>query len=77
MRLSSTHLWNDRGRKENEMNELKFYPSNKAEALAYLYMEKQDLTDKTPEEVVEMYNVVYDKMVRKMHEIPVGKPKVF
>ena len=61
----------------NRMNEFKVYPSNKAEALAYLYMQKQDLTDKTPEEVVEMYNVVYDKMVRKMNEIPTGRPKGF
>ncbi|MBQ3842413.1 MAG: hypothetical protein II820_06960 [Ruminiclostridium sp.] len=58
------------------MNEIKFYPSNKAEALAYLYMEKQDLTDKSPEDVVDMYNEVYDRMVRKMNAIPTGKPKM-
>ena len=57
------------------MNEFKYYPSNKAEALAYLYVEKQDLTGKTPEDVVDMYNEVYDRMVRKMNAIPTGKPK--
>lgn len=59
------------------MNELKVYPSNKAEALAYLYMEKQDLTDKTPEEVVEIYNVVCDKMIIKMKDITAVRPDGF
>ena len=57
------------------MNEVRFYPSNKAEALAYLYMEKQDLSDKTPEDIVDMYNEVYDRIVRKMNTIPSGRPK--
>ncbi len=57
------------------MNEVRFYPSNKAEALAYLYMEKQDLSDKTPEDIVDMYNEVYDRIVRKMNAIPSGRPK--
>ena len=57
------------------MNEIKYYPSNKAEALAYLYVEKQSITGKTPEELVDMYNEVYDRIVRKMNAIPTGKPK--
>ena len=57
------------------MNEIKYYPSNKAEALAYLYVEKQNITGKTPEELVNMYNEVYDRIVRKMNAIPTGKPK--
>ncbi|MBP3857145.1 MAG: hypothetical protein IK990_16185 [Ruminiclostridium sp.] len=57
------------------MNEIKYYPSNKAEALAYLYVEKQNITGKTPEELVDMYNEVYDRIVRKMNAIPTGKPK--
>ena len=57
------------------MNDLKLYPSNKAEALAYLYMQKADLSGKTPEQVVDMYNEVYDRMVRQMNAIPTGRTK--
>ncbi len=57
------------------MNDIKFYPSNKAEALAYLYVEKQDIKDKTPEELVELYNETYDRVVRQMNAIPNIRPK--
>ncbi len=52
------------------MNDIKFYPSNKAEALAYLYVEKQDIEGKTPEELVDLYNEVYDRIIRKLNAVP-------
>lgn len=41
---------------------LKTFPGSYVEALTMLYLERQDLTDKTPEELAEMYWATYDKV---------------
>lgn len=43
-------------------NSLDTFPKNYHEALAMLYMQNQDLKNKTPEELVCMYNEVLDAM---------------
>lgn len=41
---------------------LKTFPGSYIEALTMLYLERQDLTDKTPEDLAEMYWTTYDKV---------------
>lgn len=43
-------------------NAPKTFPSDYVEALTMLYLERQDLSDKTPEDLVEMYWATYDKV---------------
>ena len=38
---------------------LRTFPDSYVEALTMLYLERQDLTDKTPEELVELYMKTY------------------
>ena len=38
------------------------FPSNKVEALTMLYLQNQDLSSLTPEELVEKYYEVYGKI---------------
>lgn len=45
------------------------FPKNKIEALTMLYLENQDLSNLKPEEVLSMYNDVYDKICSKDHKI--------
>ncbi|MBQ9484174.1 MAG: hypothetical protein IJU82_08275 [Ruminiclostridium sp.] len=59
------------------MNEVRFYPSNKADAIAYIYTQKQAEKDYSPEELVDIYNDAYDRIIRKMNQIPTGRPKSF
>ena len=61
--------------KGKQMNELKFYPSNKADAIAYIYTEKQAEKGYSPEELVDIYNDAYDRIIKKMNQIPTGRPK--
>ena len=46
------------------MNEvtLKAFPSNELEALAMLYVQQQDLSDVTPEELLDKYQDAYNKL---------------
>ena len=46
------------------MNEvtLRAFPSNKTEALAMLYVQSQDLTDVTPEELLDKYQDAYKRI---------------
>lgn len=39
---------------------LRTFPGNDREALAMLYVQSQDLTDITPEELVRMYDYAYE-----------------
>ena len=39
------------------------FPQNDIEALAMLYVQHQDLTDVTPEELLNMYESAYETMV--------------
>lgn len=41
---------------------LRTFPDSYVEALTMLYLERQDLTGKTPEELAEMYWATYDKV---------------
>lgn len=45
------------------------FPSSKLEALTYLYLQNQDLSDKSPEELYVMYLDVYKKIHTKYDEI--------
>lgn len=46
------------------MDEVKLYsfPSDEREALAMLYVQNQDLTDVTPEQLLDMYQDAYNKI---------------
>lgn len=46
------------------MDEVKLFsfPSNECEALAMLYVQNQDLTDVTPEELLDKYQDAYEKI---------------
>lgn len=48
---------------------VKGFPSSKQEALAYLYTQSQDLSGKSPEEVLEIYDSAYEKIVDKSREL--------
>lgn len=41
---------------------LSTFPSNKTTALTMLYLENQDLSNLTPEELLDKYDEVYDKI---------------
>lgn len=41
---------------------LRTFPSNEIEALAMLYVKNQDLTDVTPEDLLNMYDNAYETM---------------
>lgn len=41
------------------------FPSNRTEALAYLYVQSQDLTGKTPAEIHNMYFEAYFEIQRE------------
>lgn len=45
-----------------ENTQLETFPSNKLEALAMLYMQHQNLSGLTPEQVLDKYQDVYAKM---------------
>lgn len=46
------------------MDEVKLYsfPSDEREALAMLYVQNQDLTDVTPEQLLDIYQDAYEKI---------------
>lgn len=44
------------------MNE-PFFPANSAEALAMLYLQNQDLSGKTPEEIAVLYDETLSKII--------------
>lgn len=48
------------------------FPSSKLEALAMLYMQNQDLSGLTPEEVYDRYQDAYEKM-HKHYRAPESK----
>lgn len=48
---------------------VKGFPSSKQEALAYLYTQAQGLSGKSPEEVLEIYDSAYEKIVDKSREL--------
>ena len=44
------------------------FPFNEATALTMLYLEKQDLSDLSPSQLVEKYHVVYEEINKKLDE---------
>lgn len=46
-----------------------YYPSSKRDALTLLYLSRQDLTDKSPGELAELYNSVYEEITKKFNEL--------
>lgn len=40
----------------------RYFPSNKYEALAFLYVERQDLSNTSPEELAAMYVDAYTRI---------------
>ncbi len=44
------------------MSDLKFFPATKLEALAMLYVQSQDISALTPEQLLDTYNDAYDKI---------------
>lgn len=49
--------------------EKSIFPSSKQEALAMAYVQAQDLSGKSPEEVLEIYDSAYEKIVDKSREL--------
>lgn len=47
---------------------LNAFPSNRAEALALLYLKAQDLTGKSPSEIQTMYFEAYYEIKRDYHK---------
>lgn len=45
------------------------FPSDKKDALALLYVQNQDLTGKSPEDVVAMYNDAYIRISEKLKNL--------
>ena len=48
---------------------LSSFPANRIEALAILYLQNQDLSEKTPEEIVRIYNDAYEKIGAELKEL--------
>ncbi|OEH86216.1 hypothetical protein BHU72_11820 [Desulfuribacillus stibiiarsenatis] len=48
--------------------DLKTFPYGKTTALTMLYLEKQDLSNLSPEELVDKYNEVYEKISKRFSE---------
>jgi hypothetical protein len=51
----------------NDVN-LSTFPSNRIEALTMLYLQNQDLTNKTPSEIVELYFSVFAGVKESIRE---------
>ena len=50
-------------------NNLSTFPSNRIEALTMLYLQNQDLSDITPEELLEKYHETYKRIREHYREI--------
>lgn len=48
---------------------LNAFPENRIDALAILYLQNQDLSGKTPEEIADMYNEAWDRISKEFGEI--------
>lgn len=47
---------------------LSTFPDNSLEALTMLYIQNQDLSGKTPEDLVDLYDETYDKIRNRKKE---------
>jgi len=48
---------------------LRTFPSDRRDALAILYLQNQDLSGKTPEELADMYDEAWDKISQEFDSI--------
>lgn len=44
---------------------LREFPSNEIEALAFLYLKNQDLSNKSPVEIYNIYKKAYDEILKE------------
>ena len=51
------------------MSDQTYFPSNRREALALIYIQSQDLSQKSPEDIVVMYKDAYDKISQKFTDL--------
>ena len=56
------------------MDNSKIFPSAKHEVLAMLYLQGQNLSGKTPEEVAELYQEAEDKICNYLEKKAEAKP---
>lgn len=54
-------------------SEFSTFPSNKTEALTMLYLQNQDLSNLSPEELADKYQKTYDKIRQRNKEIQAEK----
>lgn len=60
------------------MNEVKLdtFPSNEYQALAMLYVQSQDLSNKTPEDLLDMYQDAYQRIrAHRKEQVKANSPK--
>lgn len=53
----------------SEKVSLSTFPSDRRDALAILYMQNQDLSGKTPEEIADMYDEAWDRISKEFNAI--------
>ncbi|NLK28119.1 MAG: hypothetical protein GX306_07220 [Clostridiales bacterium] len=53
----------------SETINLNTFPSGKASALTMLYLEKQDLSGISPEELAEKYTEIYERIDKRLKDI--------
>lgn len=56
----------------NDVN-LNSFPSNRTQALAFLYTQNQDLKGKTPSEIAEIYVSAYEEINSSLREMRFNK----
>ena len=56
---------------------LRTFPSNETQALAFLWLEKQDLSEKSPTELLAMYDEAYNEIIEANRANPNKKPVLF
>ncbi len=54
--------------------QLSTFPDSKTAALAMLYVQNQDLSGKTPKDILDMYDDAYEEIRQHMKKKP--KPKI-
>lgn len=57
----------------SEKVSLSTFPLDRRDALTILYMQNQDLSDKTPEEIADMYDEAWDRISKEFNAIRESK----
>lgn len=53
----------------SDLVSLSTFPSNKTDALTMLYLQNQDLSDLTPEQIVDKYDETFKVIKKRISEI--------